>query len=253
MRQRLETEATDTQRRALPALPYGYTALEPWIDRDTMHLHHDFHHRRCVEALNNIEAHLARLRGHADPAFIQQLEQVAAWRACEHRLHCLYWEVMAPNQGGHPRGELADQILEDFGTFADFKRRFTAIANGMTAGGWAVLAWHPERQRLLVVTAGHPDQRLEEPIVPLLALDVWAHAYCLQYNDRRPEYVHNWWNTVNWPRVAEHFAAALRGEPPRTEARAQSLGPGAPTSSVPERDEPGNDGHEDLRVDLRLA
>jgi Fe-Mn family superoxide dismutase len=199
-----------TPYHVLPALPYGYGALEPWIDAETMHLHHDFHHRRCVEALNSIERHLAAAHDHANPSYIQQLERLAAWRGCEHRLHCLFWEVMAPDQGGHPRGELAEQIVEDFGGFADFKWWFSAVANNLTAGGWVVLAWHPERQRLLMMTAGRHDQQLEEPLIPLLALDVWTHAYCLKYGERRPEYVHNWWNTVHWPRVAQRFATALQ-------------------------------------------
>jgi Fe-Mn family superoxide dismutase len=208
MRRSSQTEPAEG-KHTLPALPYGYAALEPWIDADTMYLHHDFHHRRCVEVLNDIDERLAGVRGQADPAFIRQLELVSAWRASEHRLHCLFWEIMAPDQGGHPGGELAEQIVEDFGTFADFQWRFSATANSMTAGGWVVLAWHPERQHLLMATAGRHDQPLDAPVVPLLALDVWAHAYCLKYQDRRPEYVHNWWNTVNWPRVARHFAAAL--------------------------------------------
>jgi Fe-Mn family superoxide dismutase len=190
----------------LPPLPYPYSALEPWIDARTMRLHYDVHHRRGVESLRALAGQLAALQAE-DLATQHRLQGLAARRLAEHRLHCLFWEVMAPNQGGRPRDELAEQITEDFGSFADFRTRFSLAANGLGEGGWAALAWSAQLSSLQVATGRNSD--FLGGLEALLVLDLRAHAYFPRYGTRRTEYIHNWWNTVNWPRVAQHFRAAL--------------------------------------------
>ncbi len=193
---------------ALPPLPYDYSALQPWISEQTMRIHHDAHHRACVDALNATEARLGSERHTLDFVLIRHLQRLVALHASEHFLHCLFWEVMGPNQGGQPRDELADQIGEDFGSFAAFKSQFCIAATSLDSGGWVVLAWQRGSEQLTLRTVERHQPQSECDIDTLLVLDVCEHAYYLQYQNRQVEYVHNWWNSVNWPQVARRFAVA---------------------------------------------
>jgi Fe-Mn family superoxide dismutase len=216
-------------RHVLSPLPYDYAALQPWIDEQTMRIHHDCHHQASVDALNTVEARLAAARRagaqpQLDFVLLRYLQQLTTLYAAEHLLHCLFWENMGPGQGGQPRDELADQVAQDFGSFAAFKSEFYAAATSLEAGGWALLVWQPGREQLAIVAA--ESQRLHTAWVgpALLALDMCEHAYYLKYQHRRSEYAYNWWNTVNWSCVARRFATATHTGPRTADSRAsQSL------------------------------
>ena len=195
---------------ALPPLSYDYAALQPWIDEQTVRIHHDYHHHRAVEALNSAQDHLNAAWQSGDFQLIRYYQRQVALHGSEHFLHKLFWEIMGPNQGGQPRGELADQIAEDFGFFTTFKSQFSAAATSLEAGGWVVLIWQPWSQQLAIVDQDSRRLHAQWETPAVLALDVSEHAYYLRYQHRRAEYVHNWWNTVNWPRVAERFSRAVR-------------------------------------------
>jgi len=197
----------------LPALPYGYDALEPWVDEQTLRVHYEQHHRELVNRLNEAETRLEALQSCGDLLLIQMLQQRACKLACAHFLHCLFWEVMGPNQTGIPAGRLADQLNEDFGSFAAFKARFSAAALSIQSGGWVVLVWRLASQQLAIVTAEGGTLPAGWVTAVVLALDVCEHAYYRKYEHRRAEYVHNWWNAVNWPRVAQLFACAIEPQP----------------------------------------
>jgi Fe-Mn family superoxide dismutase len=195
-------------RHAVPSLPYDYAALEPWVDELTMRIHHGGHHRTTVETLNAAEAQLALARRAGDFVLARYLQQRFALSAAEHTLHCLFWQSMAPNEGGAPRDDLADQISEDFGSFVGFKSEFSAAANSLESTGWAILAW--QNERLGIVAAESHRLQTEWVNAAILVLDMSEHAYYLRYQNRRGEYAHNWWNTVNWPRAARRFAVVAR-------------------------------------------
>lgn len=198
------------KRHVLPSLPYDYCALQPWIDEQTMRIHHGYHHLRFVEELNAAQARLEAAWQSGDISLVRHFQQLVATHESAHALHALFWETMGPNQGGQPRGELTDQISEDFGSFATFKSCFSAAASSLETGGWVMLAWQPKSQQLAIRAA--EGYRLDAGVDAgaLLVLDVAEHAYYLKYQHRRAEYVHNWWNTVHWPRVMQRFAVAVQ-------------------------------------------
>ena len=193
----------------LPPLPYDFRALQPWIDEPTLRLHYDYHRAR-VEALNAAEAQLAAQAASADFAWLRYLQRVVALRASEHVMHCLFWEIMGPNQSGTGSDGLADQIRDDFGSLAAFKSQFCAAAIALEAEEWLALVWQPASARLAIRPVEYSQLPCDWAVGILLALDVGEHAYYLQYQNRRMEYVYNWWNIVNWLRVAERFTAATR-------------------------------------------
>ncbi|MBE3577235.1 MAG: superoxide dismutase [Limnochordales bacterium] len=194
----------------LPPLPYPYNALEPYIDEQTMRLHHDVHHKAYVDGLNKAEAALAEARAKGDFALVKHWSREAAFNGSGHLLHSIFWTIMGPNQGGRPSGELLAQIERDFGSFDAFQKHFTAAAVAVEGSGWAILAWEPNANKLIILQAEKHQNLTEWGVVPLLVLDVWEHAYYLKYQNRRAEYVNNWWNVVNWPEVARRFAQAKK-------------------------------------------
>lgn len=197
----------------LPNLPYAYDALEPFIDTQTMQLHHDKHHAAYVNNLNAaIEKH-PELASKPLEALLRNLNAVpedirtvvrnhggGSWN------HTFFWEIMAPNAGGAPTGALAKAIEAAFGSFENFKTEFEKAANGRFGSGWAWLVKH--NGSLAVISTPNQDNPLSEGMVPILGLDVWEHAYYLKYQNRRAEYVTNWWNVVNWEEVARRYANA---------------------------------------------
>jgi len=192
----------------LPALPYAYNALEPHIDEATVRLHHDKHHAAYVAGLNTALDKLAAARAAGDTGPVANLMKDVAFHSSGHILHTIYWENMAPNAGGEPKGELAAAIEAAFGSFAAFKAEFTAAAVGVKGSGWATLIWNRELGAL-VVTAPEQHQNLASwSGVPVLVCDVWEHAYYLKYQNLRAGYVGAWWNLVNWDNVASRLAAA---------------------------------------------
>jgi len=197
----------------LPPLPYAYDALEPYIDEQTMRLHHDVHHNGYVKGLNNAEAKLAAARAEGDFALIKHWEREAAFHGSGHILHSLFWLNMAPagnGGGGVPSGSLATQIEQDFGSFEAFKAQFVAASTAVEGSGWGILAWQPAGKRLVILTAEKHQNLTQWGVTPLLVLDVWEHAYYLKYQNRRGEYVKNFFHIINWADVAERFAKAQR-------------------------------------------
>jgi superoxide dismutase, Fe-Mn family len=193
----------------LPVLPYDYTALEPFIDEVTLHLHHDKHHKAYVDGLNNAEAKLAEAREKSDFALIKHWARELAFHGSGHILHSLYWSKMAPagkGGGGKPDGILQKQIEKDFGAYEKFTQQFSAAAIAVEGSGWAVLVFSPLAKKLEILTAEKHQDLTQWGSIPLLTVDVWEHAYYVKYQNRRAEYVAAWWNLVNWPGVAERFS-----------------------------------------------
>jgi Fe-Mn family superoxide dismutase len=193
----------------VPPLPYDYGALEPTIDEQTMHLHHDKHHQAYVTALN------AAVDGTewADKPIEEILKNLSALpddkrtpvrnQGGGHYNHSLFWEWMSPDGGGAPDGALADAINSAFGSFDDFKAKMKDAGVKRFGSGWSWLVH--DGSGLSVVSTANQDNPISDGQTPLLGVDVWEHAYYLKYNNRRPDYLDAWWNVVNWPKVAEGY------------------------------------------------
>ncbi len=190
----------------LPPLPYDYNALEPYYDEQTVRLHHDKHHLAYVNGLNKAEEKMAEARGSGDFATIQHWERQLAFHGGGHLLHTLFWHCMAPNAGEEPSGPLADQIEEDFGDFDTFRDQFSQVATSVEGNGWAALAWSPEFQKLYVVQIENHQKQVLADAQLVMVLDMWEHAYYLKFQNRRPDWVENWWNIVNWDWISERFS-----------------------------------------------
>lgn len=200
----------------LPPLPYDYNALEPYIDEQTMRIHHDKHHAGYVSKLN------AALESHSELAdwsleqLLGQLSQVpedirTAVRnnGGGHANHTLFWSVMGPNGGGEPSGDLGEAVVAKFGDFAGLKEQLSNAAATRFGSGWGWLSVDSNGE-LTVESTANQDNPLMEGRTPILGIDVWEHAYYLKYQNRRPDYIEAWWNTINWGEVAELFFAARR-------------------------------------------
>jgi superoxide dismutase len=192
----------------LPPLPYAYNALEPHIDELTMRIHHDKHHQSYVDGLNKAEREMAEARKKNEFSLIKHWERELAFNGAGHYLHTIFWDNMSPQGGGLPTGALADQINRDFGGHEAFKRQFSQAAEKVEGGGWAILVWSPRSHRLEILQAEKHQNLSQWDIVPLLALDVWEHAYYLKHQNKRADYIQAWWNVVNWPYVQERYLAA---------------------------------------------
>jgi len=197
----------------LPPLPYDYNALEPHIDEATMRLHHDKHHKAYVDGLNNAEAKLKDARDKADFALVKHWERELAFHGSGHFLHNLFWEVMAPSAkggGGKPTGDLLTQIESHFGSYDNFAKQLSAAAAAVEGSGWALLVVQPSKKHLEILTSEKHQNLTQWGAVPILALDVWEHAYYLKYQNKRGDYIQAWWNVVNWPDVARRFEAEFK-------------------------------------------
>ena len=195
----------------VPALPYDYAALEAAIDEQTMRIHHDKHHQAYVDNLN------AALAGTdwADMPIEELLQSLDALPEDKrtpvrnngggHYNHSLFWEWMSPDGGGEPDGALADAINSAFGSFSDFQTKFKETGVNQFGSGWAWLIH--DGSGLAVVGTPNQDNPISEGKTPLLGVDVWEHAYYLKYQNKRPDYLDAWWNTVNWAKVSEGFSA----------------------------------------------
>lgn len=198
----------------LPALPYPTNALEPHIDAKTMEIHHGKHHNTYVTNLNKaLEAH-PDLASKSLDELLQSLDSLPeAIRTAVrnngggHWNHTLFWEIMGPNQGGEPTGELADAINAAFGSFAGFKEKFAAAGAGRFGSGWVWLVVEAGGA-VSIATTEYQNTPVMEGKKAILGLDVWEHAYYLNYQNRRPDYITAWWNVVNWSEVARRYAAA---------------------------------------------
>lgn len=192
----------------LPPLPYGYAALEPYIDRRIMRLHHDKHHQSYVDGLNEAEEEMQKARRTKDYSLIKHWEREAAFNGAGHYLHTIFWEIMSPQGGGKPKGEVLKEIERSFGSFQAFKEHFSQAAKKVEGSGWAILVWSPRAHRLEILQAEKHQNLSQWDVIPLLPLDVWEHAYYLQYENNRGKYVDHWWNVVNWGAVADRYRKA---------------------------------------------
>ncbi|WP_031515091.1 superoxide dismutase [Desulfofalx alkaliphila] len=197
-------------KHQLPPLPYAYDGLEPYYDEQTVRLHHDVHHKAYVDGLNNAEAKLAEAREKGDFALIKHWERELAFHGSGHLLHSLFWENMAPQAGGPAVGSVAEQINKDFGSFEIFKKQFSAAAVAVEGSGWALLCWNPQFGKLEILTAEKHQNLTQWGVVPLLACDVWEHAYYLKYQNKRAAFVEAWWNLINWEDVNKRLTAAKK-------------------------------------------
>jgi Fe-Mn family superoxide dismutase len=198
----------------LPPLPYDYNALEPYIDEQTMRIHHDKHHGTYVTNVNNALANQPDLAALPVEQLIQNLGRVpedirtmVRNNGGGHANHSFFWQIMAPNAGGQPSGALAEAINQTFGSFDAFKDQFSKAAAGRFGSGWAWLTLDGSGA-LRIESTPNQDSPLMEGRTPILGLDVWEHAYYLKYQNRRPEYIAAWWNVVNWPQVGKTYEAA---------------------------------------------
>ncbi|MNO35978.1 Superoxide dismutase [Mn/Fe] [compost metagenome] len=194
----------------LPPLPYAYNALEPYIDEKTMRIHHDKHHQSYVDGLNKAEKKLAEARKTKNFDLVKHWERELAFNGAGHYLHTIFWNVMSPQGGGRPTGALLDAIEHSFGSYEAFKEQFTEAADKVEGGGWAILVWSPRSRRLEILTAEKHQNLSQWDVIPLLALDVWEHAYYLKHQNKRADYIKDWWKVVNWPYVSERFTAARK-------------------------------------------
>jgi Fe-Mn family superoxide dismutase len=202
----------------LAPLPYDYAALEPFIDAETMKLHHDKHHQTYITNVNGALANHPNLAAKSVDDLISDLNAVpedirtvVRNNGGGHSNHSMFWTIMAPPKsggGGEPTGALADQIKKDFGDFEAFKKTFNETTAKQFGSGWGWLV--SQGGKLKVVTTANQDSPLSQGIYPILGNDVWEHAYYLKYQNKRPDYLAAWWNVVNWAEVAKRFEKAKK-------------------------------------------
>lgn len=193
------------EKYKLPDLPYGYKDLEPYISEETLKLHHDKHHAAYVNAANSLIDLLDGAR--KNPS--QQIDQKSVLKGLSfavggHVLHQIFWETMAPNSGGEPAGSLAEQINKDFGSFERFKTEFSETAKSVEGSGWAALVADKNGSLSLMQIEKHNTNLFPEAKI-ILCLDVWEHAYYVDYKNDRAKFVENWWSVVNWPEAEKRF------------------------------------------------
>ncbi|AMB59909.1 superoxide dismutase [Microterricola viridarii] len=192
----------------LPELGYDYAALEPAISGRIMELHHSKHHQAYVTGANTALAQLAEARETGSLANVNKLQKDLAFNLGGHVNHSIFWTNMSADGGDKPVGELAAAIDDTFGSFEKFQAHFTATALGVQGSGWAILAWDTLGQQPIIVQLYDQQGNLPAGIVPLLMLDVWEHAYYLDYQNVRASYVSAFWNIVDWQNVAARFERA---------------------------------------------
>ena len=195
----------------LPELDYSYDALEPHISAEIMELHHSKHHAGYVAGANAaLEALEEQRNGEANADAIRALSKNLAFNLGGHTNHSTFWKNLSPNGGGEPTGELAEAINRDFGSFEKFKAHFSAVATGLQGSGWAVLGYDHVAGRLIIEQLTDQQGNISVNFTPLLMLDMWEHAFYLQYKNVKADYVKAVWNVFNWDDVAERYAAATK-------------------------------------------
>lgn len=199
------------KKYVLPDLPYAYNALEPTISEEIMKLHHDKHHLAYVNGANAAMEKLEKARKEGwQGVDIKGIERDLAFNGSGHSMHSIFWPNMSPRGGGMPGGKIGDRIKEDFGSFDAFKAQFGAAAKAVEGSGWGLLVYDPVSDQLLTLQAEKHQNWTVQGVVPLLVLDVWEHAYYLQYKNDRGAYVDKWWNVVNWDDVDKRLQKAVR-------------------------------------------
>ena len=192
----------------LPDLDYDYGALAPHIAPEIMELHHSKHHAAYVKGINDALEQLAAAREKGDLGAVNKLSKDAAFHLGGHINHSVFWKNMSPDGGGEPDGDVAAAIDEYFGSFAGFKGQFNAAANSIQGSGWSMLVWDTLGGRMNINQLFDQQGNLPAGQIPLLQLDMWEHAFYLQYKNVKGDYVNAWWNVVNWADVSQRFAKA---------------------------------------------
>ena len=197
----------------LPDLSYGYNALEPHIDEETMKIHHDKHHKAYMDKLNTALEKHPELSNKPIEEFLENIDAVPEGirtavknNGGGYYHHSLFWEMMSPDGGGEPEGGIATEINKTFGSFESFKEQFTNEAATHFASGWTWLVKDSEG-RLSILSTPNQDSPISSDLKPLLGVDTWEHAYYLKYQNRRPEFIEAWWNVVNWKYANDNIAS----------------------------------------------
>ncbi len=197
----------------LPELPYAYEALEPFIDARTMEIHHSKHHQAYVDNLNKALEKRPEFSGKSLEELLRNLASLPEGirtavrnHAGGHFNHSLFWQIMGPQKGGEPTGELLGTITKEFGSFAGFKETFSKAALAQFGSGWAWLSAGPEG-KLIIGASPNQDSPLSQGLKPVLGVDVWEHAYYLKYQNKRADYIEAWWQVVNWEAVSGKYKA----------------------------------------------
>lgn len=195
----------------LAPLPYDYAALEPHIDARTVEIHYTKHHQGYVNKLNDALKTAPEWQNKPLEELLVSLDKLPASirvavrnNGGGHFAHSLYWQCMKKNGGGTPTGEIADSIKKSFGSFEEFKKKFTEVASTFFGSGWVWLCLKADGSMTILATPGH-DVPMQQGMQPLLVIDVWEHAYYLKYQNRRPEHIDNWWDLVNWDFVQKQY------------------------------------------------
>ena len=205
-----EKAGTSPVDYALPPLPYGYGDLSPGLEERVLRVHHDKHHAGYVKGLKATLAKLEGARKAGDFAAIKAHSRDLAFTGSGHVLHDLYWKSMTPGGSGEPKGELAAALARDFGSLAAFGAQFLAATKKVEGSGWGILVYEPVGARLLVLQVEKHQNLTVWGCAPLLVCDVWEHAYYVQYQNRRGDYVDAFWKLIDWPGVAKRLEAASR-------------------------------------------
>lgn len=194
----------------LPPLPYAYNALEPYIDEQTMRLHHDKHHAGYVRGLNKALKALEEARRKGDFSQVDYWTRKVSFHGSGHFLHSIFWNNMSPEGGGKPGDALAAAIQRDFGDFSRFRAHFIAAAAGVEGSGWGALVYEPTGRRLLILQVEKHQNLTAWGVVPLLVVDVWEHAYYLKYQNRRKAYLEAFFHVISWKDVEKRLNRAVR-------------------------------------------
>jgi Fe-Mn family superoxide dismutase len=197
---------------SLPELPYRYDALEPLLSREILELHHGAHHAAYVKGANDTLDKLTDARRNGRFDYIGQLEKSLAFNLSGHILHSLLWRNMTPRGGGDPTGELAAALKQDFGSVEAFRQQLTAAAASVQGSGWGALSWEPLGKRLLVEQVFDHQGNTGNATVPIMVVDMWEHAYYLQYRNKKAAWLEAYWQLVNWDDVAARFAKVRKTE-----------------------------------------
>ncbi|WP_431791642.1 superoxide dismutase [Kocuria palustris] len=199
------------EKFVLPDLPYDFAALEPHISGRIMELHHDKHHNTYVTAANKALESMEEARANGDAAGAAKLSKDLQFNLGGHINHSIFWKNMSPDGGDKPTGELASAIDDAFGSFDNFQAQFTAVATTIQGSGWAILAYEPIAGNLVIEQMYDQQNGVPVATFPLLQLDMWEHAFYLDYQNVKPDYVKAWWNVVNWEDVAQRLEKARAG------------------------------------------
>ena len=195
----------------LPDLDYDYGDLEPHISGEINELHHSKHHQTYVNGANTTMDKLEAAREANDFANIVGLETTLAFNLAGHANHIVWWKVLSPNGGDKPTGELAAAIDDSFGSFDKFKAQFTAVCTTIQGNGWGALSWDPVGKKLITQQLRDHHNNMALPTVPILLVDVWEHAFYLQYKNVKPDYIAALWNVFNWEEIGKRFENARNG------------------------------------------